>query len=140
RPDQLDSTTSTRALRKESVGLLPQLVSVVASPGVLEVLHRSLVLLRGRAALEGPQVAAAPGLRVGFARVEAVFAGLELADHDVLLARMTCKHQDLGRLVTGEGNQPVTTEAAGTMAWRMALAAASARIRCPTVQRRSDHG
>src|SRR6188508_3532441 len=47
----------------------------------LEVLHRALVLLGGGARLEGAQVAALAGPGVLLARVEAVAAGLELADH-----------------------------------------------------------
>ena len=47
----------------------------------LEVLHRALVLLGRRARRKRAEVAAAAGLRVDFARIEAIAARLELADH-----------------------------------------------------------
>src|SRR5215472_7583109 len=47
----------------------------------LEVLHGALVLLGRRARTERAEVAAAAGLRVDFARIEAIAARLELADH-----------------------------------------------------------
>src|SRR5204862_6476898 len=47
----------------------------------LEVLHFALVLLGLVARREGAEVAALAGLRIGLARVQAVLAGLELADH-----------------------------------------------------------
>lgn len=52
---------------------------------VLEVLHGPLVLLGGRSAAERPQVSSLAGARVGLVRVEAVFAGIEFADHGDLL-------------------------------------------------------
>src|ERR1700761_3700181 len=50
---------------------------------VLEVLHGTLVLGGRVAGLEGAEVPALPGLGVLLARVEAVFAALELTDHGV---------------------------------------------------------
>jgi hypothetical protein len=50
----------------------------------LEVLHRALVLLGFRAGPERTQIATLSGLRVLLARVQAVLARLELADHDDL--------------------------------------------------------
>src|SRR5438067_12415362 len=47
----------------------------------LEKLHRALVLLRRVPRLERAEVTALAGLRVLFARVEAVLAGFQLADH-----------------------------------------------------------
>src|SRR5215470_16014541 len=47
----------------------------------LEILHGALVLLRRHARTERPEIAAAAGLRVDFARIEAIAARLEFADH-----------------------------------------------------------
>src|SRR5262245_34450013 len=47
----------------------------------LEVLHGALVLLGRRARLEGAEVAAPAGLWVHLARIEAIAARRELADH-----------------------------------------------------------
>src|SRR5262245_40570362 len=47
----------------------------------LEILHGTLVLLGCRARLEGAEIAAPTGLRVHLARIEAIAARLELADH-----------------------------------------------------------
>src|SRR5262245_59848697 len=47
----------------------------------LEILHGALVLLGRRARLERAEITAAAGLRVDFARIEAIAARLELADH-----------------------------------------------------------
>ena len=47
----------------------------------LEILHVALVLLGGRARLEGAEIAALAGLRIGLAGIEPVFAGLQFADH-----------------------------------------------------------
>src|SRR5580692_850909 len=53
---------------------------------VLEVLHGAFVLLGGSSAAERPQIFPLAGPRVGLARVEAVFGGIEFADHvDLLL-------------------------------------------------------
>jgi hypothetical protein len=52
---------------------------------VLEVLHGALVLLGGGSAAERPQVFSLAGPRVGLARIEAVFSGIEFADHGDLL-------------------------------------------------------
>src|SRR5215468_12417580 len=52
-----------------------------AASMTLEVLHRALVLLGRRARRKRAEVAAAAGLRVDFARIEAIAARLELADH-----------------------------------------------------------
>src|SRR5262245_57910936 len=48
----------------------------------LEVLHRALVLLGLGARLEGAEIAMPAGLRVDLARIKAIAARLELADHD----------------------------------------------------------
>src|SRR4051812_4261860 len=55
----------------------------------LEVLDVAFVLLGGLERLEGAQVAALARLRVELAGVEAVFAGLQFADHDSLVPRGT---------------------------------------------------
>src|SRR5262245_36458888 len=46
-----------------------------------EKLHLALVPLGGLARAEGAQVPALAGLRIHFARVEAILSGLEFADH-----------------------------------------------------------
>src|ERR1051326_2838721 len=51
---------------------------------VLEELHRTLVLLGFFHRAEGAQVSSLAGFRIDLARVEAVLAGFEFADHDVL--------------------------------------------------------
>src|SRR6202011_2402537 len=50
-------------------------------PAALEHLHGSLVLHRRRAGAEGAEVAAPAGLGILLARVEAVLAVREFADH-----------------------------------------------------------
>jgi hypothetical protein len=50
---------------------------------LLEVLNLALVLLRRGTGFERPKVAAAAGLRILLARVDAVFAGSQFADHRV---------------------------------------------------------
>ena len=57
------------------------------SAAALEELDRALVLFGGGPGLERPEVAALAGLRVFLAGVEAVFAGLEFADHMQLGSR-----------------------------------------------------
>src|SRR5262245_18518011 len=52
-----------------------------AASMALEVLHGTLVLLGRRPRLEGAEIAAPAGLRVHLARIEAIAARLELADH-----------------------------------------------------------
>src|SRR5215469_9227648 len=52
-----------------------------AASMALEILHGALVLLGRRARVERTEVAAAAGLRVDLARIEAIAARLELADH-----------------------------------------------------------
>src|SRR5262249_35410712 len=52
-----------------------------AASMTLEVLHGALVLLGRRARAERAEIAAAAGPRVDFARIEAIAARLELADH-----------------------------------------------------------
>lgn len=47
----------------------------------LEELDFSLVLFGGFAGFEGAEVAALSGFGVGFAGVEAIFAGFKFADH-----------------------------------------------------------
>src|SRR6516162_5132990 len=60
-----------------------------AASMTLEVLHGALVLLGRRARRKRAEVAAAAGLRVDFARIEAIAARLELADHR-RLSRAAC--------------------------------------------------
>lgn len=50
-----------------------------------EILHGALVLFGRGAGLERAEVAALAGLRIGLARIEAIFARGQLADHGVLL-------------------------------------------------------
>src|SRR5687767_33292 len=50
-------------------------------PLSLEELHGALVLLCGRARLEGAEVAALPRLRILLARVEPILTGFQLPDH-----------------------------------------------------------
>src|SRR5215468_6854003 len=52
-----------------------------AASMALEVLHGALVLLGRRARRKRAEIAAAAGLRVELARIEAIAARLELADH-----------------------------------------------------------
>src|SRR5690242_2860037 len=47
----------------------------------LEILHCTLMLLGRRTGRKRPEIAAASGLRILLARIEAIFARLELADH-----------------------------------------------------------
>src|SRR6266700_5162213 len=48
----------------------------------LEILHLLLVLLGGRARLEGAEIPALAGLEIDLPRVEPVFAGAQFADHE----------------------------------------------------------
>src|ERR1043166_5173385 len=48
----------------------------------LEVLHLALMLLGGLARRERAEISAPAGLGIDLAGIQAVFAGLELADHD----------------------------------------------------------
>src|SRR5262249_57167991 len=66
-----------------------------AASMTLEILHRALVLLGRRARLERAEIAAAAGLRVDLAGIEAIAARAELADHRRLpraacARRMSC--------------------------------------------------
>src|SRR6516225_2531189 len=65
-----------------------------AASMTLEVLHGALVLLGRRARRKGAEVAAAAGLRVDFARIEAIATRLELADHR-RLPRAACARRML---------------------------------------------
>src|SRR5258708_27535933 len=47
----------------------------------LEELHRALMLLRGRARLEGAEVAAPAGLGILLSRIQPVLACLQLSNH-----------------------------------------------------------
>src|SRR5262245_26885584 len=58
-----------------------------AASMALEVLHGALVLLGRRPCLEGAEIAAPAGLRVRLARIEAIAARLELADHGLARPR-----------------------------------------------------
>jgi hypothetical protein len=48
----------------------------------LEVLHVTLMLFGSRARLERTEIAALAGTRILLSRIQTVFAGLELADHE----------------------------------------------------------
>src|SRR5471032_1134172 len=71
------SLTQSISEASQEVGTFPTLVP-------LEVLYCALVLLRRRPAFEGAKVATLPGLGILLARVEAVFARREFADHLLL--------------------------------------------------------
>src|SRR5262245_15154398 len=58
-----------------------------AASMTLEVLHGAFVLLGRRARLEGAEIAAPADLRVQLARIEAIAARLELADHGLAQPR-----------------------------------------------------
>src|SRR5262245_41855037 len=58
-----------------------------AASMALEVLHGALVLLGRRPCLEGAEIAAPAGVRVRLARIEAIAARLELADHGLARPR-----------------------------------------------------
>src|SRR5262245_57431025 len=60
----------------------------------LEILHGALVLLGRRARLERAEITAAAGLRVDLARIEAIAARTELADHR-RLPRAACARRML---------------------------------------------
>src|SRR5262249_46743871 len=51
------------------------------SPAALEILHRTFMLLRGCARLERTEISAPAGLWIGLARIEAVRARFQLANH-----------------------------------------------------------
>src|SRR5262249_11256100 len=72
----------------------------LAASMTLEILHGALVLLGRRARLERAEIAAAAGFRIDLARIEAIAARLELADHR-RLPRAACARRMLrfaGRL------------------------------------------
>src|SRR6266566_5446252 len=50
----------------------------------LEILHRALVLFRGRSGFEGAEIAALAGFRIDLARIEPIFPGLQFADHGTM--------------------------------------------------------
>src|SRR5499427_10801815 len=68
-----------------------------AASMALEILHGALVLLGRRARVERAEIAAAAGLRVDLARIEAIAARLELADHR-RLPRAACALRLAARL------------------------------------------
>src|SRR5215831_17748383 len=68
-----------------------------AASMTLEVLHGALVLLGRRARVERAEIAPAPGPRVDLARIEAIAARLELADHR-RLPRAACALRLAARL------------------------------------------
>jgi hypothetical protein len=57
----------------------------------LEVLDLVLVFLGRGAGLECPEIAAAASLGILLARVEAIFAGFELADHGFASSRLSAQ-------------------------------------------------
>src|SRR5262245_48137240 len=65
-----------------------------AASMTLEILHGALVLLGRRARLERAEITAATGLRVDLARIEAIAARTELADHR-RLPRAACTRRML---------------------------------------------
>src|SRR6267142_4324092 len=64
------------------------------SPLPLEKLNRALVLLRRFECFEGAEVASFPGPGIFFARVEAILAGLEFANHpgSIILQKNGCRN------------------------------------------------
>lgn len=66
------------------------------SPSSLEVLNRTLVLLRGRARLEGTEVFSLSGFVLLF-RVEPVFSRFQFSDHFTLLSgtQPKCKRRSV---------------------------------------------
>src|SRR5262245_35574523 len=78
----MHGVSSTRAA---VIGALGMRSGQGSASMALEILHRALVLLRRRARLERAEITPAASLGVGFARIEPVAPGLELADHRRLL-------------------------------------------------------
>src|ERR1700716_719577 len=76
----------------------------------LEVLHGAFVLLGCAARLEGAEVAALAGLGIGLARIEPVFTGCELADHE---AASSCAAIPLPASPFGGGDPLVPSPAGG---------------------------
>ena len=70
-------------LSRNTVAAVATVVAELRTPVlvVFEVLHRPLVLFGGGAAAERAEVSALAGSRVGFSRVQAVFARAEFANH-----------------------------------------------------------
>jgi hypothetical protein len=83
---------------------------VGAASVALEVLHRALMLLGRRARLECAEVAPAPGLRVGFARIKPVSAGFELADHRRLHSSGSAEYRAVERATSKSQNSRERTQ------------------------------
>src|SRR5580704_6962489 len=97
----------------------------------LEELHRAFVLFGGRARLEGAEIAAPAGLRVELARIEAVFARFELADHGRSPASMTGIIPTLeGANGCARGAETAGSRAAAAAARRSWSPARNGRRRC----------
>lgn len=65
----------------------------------LEVLHVTLMLFGSRARLERTEVAALAGTRILLSRIQTIFAGLELADHEATHdADMDCNDRETGQV------------------------------------------
>jgi hypothetical protein len=65
----------------------------------LEILHLALVLLGGRARFERAEIAALARLRVDFAGVEPIFAGLQFAYHEIALVLRSTDGKHDGRVL-----------------------------------------
>src|SRR5579883_736731 len=90
----------------------------------LEVLHRALMLLRRGARLEGAQIAALAGLGIGLARVQAIFARCELADHGNLL-----RGERAGALCRCGGSRHTTRAARSLATWSAVMPRTDERTR-----------
>src|SRR5258708_7183312 len=76
----------------------------------LEILYLPFVLFRRLPRGKGAKIAALAGIGIGLARIEAIFAGFEFADHDNLLRlRVERNACDLGS-VPGWGRFPPPTD------------------------------
>src|SRR3546814_20979108 len=83
---QVNTPSSRSSALECSVTSCDQRLSLAIASVPLEVLDFAFVLLRGLLAVEGAEVPALADLLVLAARVDAVFPGFELADHDAASA------------------------------------------------------
>src|SRR5215510_12285648 len=75
------ANAATGSCSTSSARLTTRSLTMLGSSMPLEVLHRTLLLERGCARRKRTEIAALAGLRVLLARIEAVLARGQLADH-----------------------------------------------------------